>query len=366
MNRSHFSGKVFGVTGSCGKTSVKEIISGIISQEASVLATIGNLNNGYGVPLTLGQLSDDHKYAVIEMGTSSPGEIAYITGLAMPNIAMIINASESHLSDLQDVEGVAQEKGNILKYLKHSDNAILNLDDQFYKYWCQCIRDRGQKCRIVSFSEGNKQADCYAQNIKIGANGMTFLLHLNEQVKAVNLRFWGVHQVTNACCAALAASVAGIPLEQIVTGLESVKPFDKRGQRYQIDDGIVLFDESYNANPCSVRAAINFLASFKNSHILVLGDMLELGVQSDALHREIGEYAKNKGIQTLLSYGESTRRTAQAFGSGLHFDNKLALMQWLSANLKGGEVILVKGSRGMGMEEVVQSLLSTKCQEGVS
>ncbi|PJE80358.1 UDP-N-acetylmuramoyl-tripeptide--D-alanyl-D-alanine ligase [invertebrate metagenome] len=354
--RSHFSGTLFGVTGSCGKTSVKEMLASVMAQKSSVLATQGNLNNGYGVPLMLSRLDDHYESAVIEMGTSSPGEIAYVAGLASPDISIITNAAESHLRDLKSVEGVAHEKGAILDGLGKEGSAVLNIDDPHYGYWKERAIRAGSG-RVVSFSKDNSEADFFASDIRTGEQGMVFSLHGEKTVKTVHLQFWGAHQVQNACSSAAAAFSTGVSMDRIVAGLASARPFSQRGQRYVLTNGTVVFDETYNANPHSTRAAIDLLAGCPGQKILVLGDMLELGENTQSLHTDIGYYAKSKGIDTVLGFGEQTVLTVNAFGVGHHFDDKSDLIAWIEEHLSGRETVLVKGSKSMAMQDVVRLLV---------
>ncbi len=367
FNRNRFSGTLTAITGSCGKTSVKEMLSAILSQQASVTATRGNLNNAFGVPLTLFQISNPDQFAVIELGTSSPGEIDYIARLARPDIALITNADEAHLADLIDVNGVAFEKGFILDALSSSGIAILNLDDPFYPQWHQRVKTESERT-VVSFSLDNPQANCYAKNILTTPEGMTFILCHGEDSVEVSIAFWGRHQVLNACCAAAAAFSAGFDLETIAVGLSEARPFQRRGQRFRHESGALLIDETYNANPRATLSAIDQLAdsacAYRNEAdntqpvetIMVLGDMLELGAVSDIRHTEVGEYAKKRGITQFAGYGQSAKLACQAFGRGYYFEDKMELSLWLEARLTAQVMVMLKGSRSMEMLDVIRFL----------
>ncbi|MGB1270662.1 MAG: UDP-N-acetylmuramoyl-tripeptide--D-alanyl-D-alanine ligase [Endozoicomonas sp.] len=354
-NRDAFSGVVIGVTGSCGKTSVKEMLMAVFSGQGPTLATEGNLNNALGVPLTLLRIESRHEYAVIEMGTSSPGEIAYVAGLGRPDVSLITNADETHLADLVDVQGVAHEKGFILDALSSGGAAVLNRDDAFYRQWCDRVHSAGVN-RVVSFSLSDERADCYASQVVSTESGMAFVLHVGEQSLPVRLSFWGQHQVLNACCAAAVARAQGLPLDIIASGLENARPFQRRGQRFHHTSGALLIDETYNANPRATLAAVDQLADCGGKTIMVMGDMLDLGEVSDQRHRDVGLYARERGVDHFLSLGPSARLACEAFGKGLHFDSKPELIDWLEPVLAKGVSVLVKGSRGMKMLDVIKAL----------
>ena len=369
-NRSAFTGTLVAVTGSCGKTSVKEMLQAIFSEVGDTLVTTGNLNNAFGVPLTLLKIKAHHQFAVIEMGTSSPGEIEYIANMGRPDIAVITNAAESHLKDLKTVAGVAHEKGFIYDALAPTGKAVLNLDDGFYAQW----RDRvltSPNRTILDFSDHNPQARCFASAISPNEKGSHFVLHVPGtsgavEEQPVQLAFWGRHQVANACCAATVATAAGLSIKEIAQGLEKAHPFKRRGQRFVHESGAILIDESYNANPKATQAAVDQLADCEGLKVMVFGDMLDLGEVSDQRHRDIGTYARQCGIDVFLSFGDSAKLAGEAFGTdfkekGMHFKEKPQLANWLKDYLgkhQGEPVsVMVKGSRGMKMLEIIQALL---------
>lgn len=358
-NRQRFAGCLMGVTGSCGKTSVKEMLLAIFQEAGATLATEGNLNNALGVPLTLLKITSSHQFAVVEMGTSSPGEIDYIARLGQPNIALITNAAETHLADLKSVAGVAWEKGFILEALAEQGTAVLNLDDPFYQQWQERVP---VGCRIVSFSVQNPQADCYASEIEPNEQGTRFTLHVNGKQRKLQLSFWGRYQVGNACCAAAVALAQGLSLDIIVQGLENARPYLRRGQRFKHASGAVVIDETYNANPKATFAAIDQLVDCGGETFMVFGDMLELGGVSDERHRDVGRYAKEQGIDHFLSFGPSARLASEAFGHGQHFADKRELFIALEAQLQAsrdndGVAVMVKGSKGMKMLDIIQALV---------
>ena len=354
-NRDLFQGTLIGVTGSCGKTSVKEMLLSVFSEQDITMATEGNFNNAFGTPLTLSRIVEQDRYAVIEMGTSSPGEIDYIARMSRPDISLITNADETHLADLINVEGVAHEKGFILDALNPEGTAVLNLDDHFFDQWQQrVLQSAGRK--VLSFSFSDAVADCYASGVQTTSEGMSFTLHVQTETRPVQLAFWGKHQVLNACCAAAVALAANLPLDIIVQGLQNARPYQRRGQRFSLPGGAMLIDETYNANPRATLAAIDQLADCEGRTIMVLGDMLDLGEVSDARHREVGVYASECGINEFSGFGPSAKIACKAFGKGQHFDDKDALVDWLKTQLDNGVTVLVKGSRGMKMLDVIRAL----------
>ena len=358
-NRQRFTGALIGVTGSCGKTSVKEMLLAIFQEAGPTLATEGNLNNALGVPLTLLKIAQSHQFAVVEMGTSSPGEIAYIANLGRPTIALITNAAETHLADLKSVAGVAREKGFILEAVAEHGVAVLNLDDPFYDQWRERVPS-GR--RIVSFSAQNPQADCYASDIEPNEQGTRFTLHAHGRQRPLQLSFWGRYQVANACCAAAVALAQGLSLDIIVQGLENARPYLRRGQRFKRASGAVVIDETYNANPKATLAAIDQLVDCGGVTVMVFGDMLELGDISDQRHGDIGRYARERGVDHFFSYGASARLASEAFGQGQHFADKGDLIVALEALLQrvgGGAAVMVKGSKGMKMLDIIQALVGS-------
>ncbi|MTI15246.1 UDP-N-acetylmuramoyl-tripeptide--D-alanyl-D-alanine ligase [Sansalvadorimonas verongulae] len=362
LNRKAFKGTVFGVTGSSGKTSVKEMLAAIFSQVAPTLSTNGNFNNAYGVPLTLARLTSEHQFAVIEMGTNSPGEIEHLTNIVQPHISIVNNASCSHVAGLGGLMGVVQEKGAIFDQLPKDGCAVVNLDDEHHPIWLERIRQNAG-CRIMTFSHASQEANAWAGDVVTEENGMHFTLHLEEKETPVHLQFWGRHQVTNACAAATIAKAAGLDIETIAAGLGQAHPYARRGQRFRTHHGAMVIDQSYNANSDSTRAAIDELAECDGYRILVMGDLSaehyldeEDGIR---MHRELGEYALNAGIDRVLTSGTISAHAHTGFQKdGEHFADKSDLITWLQTHLKQGVVALVKGANASGMNKVVSACLS--------
>lgn len=350
--RGRLTTTVIGVTGSNGKTTVKEMIRSCLLQQAPTFATRGNFNNDIGLPLMLVLIKEQHRFAVIEMGANHAGEIGYLTSLAQPDVAVITNAGAAHLEGFGSIEGVARAKGEILAGLGSTGTAVLNADDKYFSYWVSQLDTNP----ILSFglSDG---ADFHARRIDARVDGSTFELQLPGTAVEVALPLPGLHNVRNACAAAAAAQAVGLAPAKIKAGLESVPPVDGRLQPLHGVNGSTLFDDSYNANPRSVIAAAEFLSALPGENWLVLGDMKELGADAAAMHREVGEAASATGIDRLFAVGELSRNTVEGFGANASwYKNPRALIGEISAGLSPSVNVLVKGSRSMRMEDVVDAL----------
>ncbi len=355
--RRRMPARIVGVTGSNGKTTLKEMLSACLSLEAQTLATDGNLNNDIGVPLMLARLSPEHAYAVLEMGANHPGEIAYLTALVEPQVVAITNAAAAHLEGFGSVEGVARAKGEILQGTTRPECAVLNADDAYFELWLEMAAD----IPVVSFGV-DRRADVRATDIRASDTGSEFELELPGRDIAVRLPLAGVHNVQNAAAAAAVACALGIDPAIIARGLNNVRPVPGRLRRLSTIGAAALFDDSYNANPASVIAAAEFLAAQPGTGWLVLGDMAELGDEAPALHRAVGRAARQAGISRLFATGELSKRAVEAFGSGaLWFDSVEALTDAVRTALQedGAPNLLVKGSRSMRMERVVAGLAAT-------
>jgi UDP-N-acetylmuramoyl-tripeptide--D-alanyl-D-alanine ligase len=351
--RNKFSIPVVAVTGSNGKTTVKEMTAAILraaSDESGVLATRGNLNNDIGLPLTLLGLRKHHRYAVVEMGMNHPGEISYLTKLAAPDVALVNNAQAAHLEGMKNVEAVARAKGEIFSGLKESGVAVINADDAFASLWRELVGGH----RVVDF--GIEHEVAVTCRYKLSPLGSELTLQTPQGECDVHLQVPGMHNVRNALAATAAAIALDVPLTAIRTGLESFSGVKGRLQKKQGLHGAILIDDTYNANPDSVRAAIAVLASMPGKKILVLGDMGELGSEGERLHAEIGEQAKRAGIHHLFTLGELSRHAVQHFGpEGRRFEYIEDLLHDVENLMAPQVTVLVKGSRFMQMERVVKS-----------
>lgn len=353
-HRMNLPARVVAITGSNGKTTVKEMLAGILAAdagEAAVLATSGNFNNEIGMPLTLLRLAPQHRYAVLEMGMNHPGELTYLSRLARPDVALVNNALRAHLEGLGTVEAVARAKGEIYVGLKHDGVALINADDAHAGLW----REMADGRRIVTFGVG--QGDVRA-DYRLTDYGADLTLHTPAGDIATTLNVPGLHNVRNAVAAAAAAYVVGATPAAIAAGLAAFAGVKGRLQVHPCILGARLIDDTYNANPDSVAAAIAVLAAQAGKRILVLGDMGELGPEAADLHREIGAGAKQSGIDRLLCLGELSLAAAEAFGPGaMHFERIEELLAEIENALGPETTVLVKGSRFMKMERVVQSFL---------
>ena len=351
--RRHFAMPLVAVTGSNGKTTVKEMLASIFAQQGEVLATRGNLNNDIGVPLTLFGLDSSRSSAVIEMGANHAGEIAYLTSLAEPNVAVITNAAAAHLEGFGSLEGVAKAKGEIYQGLKQDGTAIINADDDYADLWRGLTKDKN----VLSFGLQNP-ADISAR-WQAGDCGSQIHITTPEGKVKLHLALLGEHNVMNALAAIAAAQAVGIKLTTIKAGLEAMQPVAGRLQLKAGLQGSRLIDDTYNANPASLAAAIEVLAAFGGKHILVLGDMGELGDDTEALHAEAGRFAKAHAVDRLYTVGPMAAVAAKAFGTGAQpCENHEAVSKALQPELDTDSTVLVKGSRLSQMERIVQMLVS--------
>lgn len=348
---------LIGLTGSNGKTTLKELIAACLSLAGPTLSTRGNLNNDVGVPLTLSEIESRHRFAVIEMGANHTGEIAYLTSLALPQIVVITNAAPAHLEGFGSIEEVARAKGEILQGPSRPEWAILNADDRFFPLWKK-LAWNGQ---VVSFGF-TRGADFRAVDVTATGSGSTFTLTApklpgqNKELK-VALPLAGRHNVIHACAAAAVASVLCVDGESIRRGLESAQPVSGRLRPLTGIAGATVYDDSYNANPASVIAAAEFIAACKGEGWLVLGDMRELGDDAAALHRTVGDAAKQAGVSRLFATGPLSRNTADAFGkNAAWFETVDDLVRELKRVMSPDVNVLVKGSRSTQMERVVHAL----------
>lgn len=343
---------VVGVTGSNGKTTLKEMIAACLSMSASTIATAGNLNNDIGMPLMLLRINASHRYAVIEMGANHGGEIAYLTSLALPDVVVITNAGAAHLEGFGSLTGVAEGKGEILQDAKRPQYAVLNADDDFYDYW----RSFADDISVLSFGLGDN-ADVYASQIEAGRDTTSFLLHLPDKSVAIELPLVGVHNVRNACAAAAVSCALELSATEIKSALESIVPVSGRLQPITGLHGATLYDDSYNANPVSVIAAGEFVAALDGTGWMVLGEMGELGEDAQELHKQVGTALREAGIARVFAVGELSKATVDAFGEGGEwFASMDELTTAVASDLNSQVNVLVKGSRSARMERAVEVL----------
>lgn len=355
--RAQFTLPLIAVTGSNGKTTTKEMIASILetAYPGAVLATRGNFNNDIGLPLTLLGLHAGHRAAVVEMGMNQPGEIAYLTQLARPTVALVNNAQRAHLQGMGDLAEIAREKGSIFTGLAAAGVAVFNADDAQSPVW-QAQVDAARQ-RPLRFAV-NQPAEVRGT---LTQQGLDFLLALQTPAGEAQLVLPvpGRHNAVNALAATAACLAAGIALPQVVAGLQSFRGVKGRLQRRQGQQGAQILDDTYNANPDSVRAGIDVLASTIGKKILVLGDMGEIGEGSHQCHDEIGGYAKSQGVDRLYALGEASAQAVRNFGEGgRHFCNIDKLIAAVQKELAADTTVLVKGSRFMRMERVADALVA--------
>ena len=352
--------KVLAVTGSNGKTTVKTLLHSILRQLGGAYANPGNRNNEIGLPLAVLDAPDDARFAVYEMGAGKPGDIAYLTAIARPDVALVNNIASAHLERMGSLLGVAQTKGAIYQALPEDGVAVVNADDAFALYFLERLRGR----RVFRYGT-EAAADVTARGIHTGIEGSRFVLATPQGDIDVQLPLPGRHNVSNALAAASMALAVGASLEQIRVGLETAEPVAGRLVTHHLRNGATLIDDSYNANPGSLAAAIDTLASNGGDAWLVLGDMRELGADEAALHAEAGTHARAVGITRLYALGELSAHAAQAFGEGARtFATHDELAAALGAELHAGTTVLVKGSRGSAMDRIVTALLQRDAGRG--
>jgi UDP-N-acetylmuramoyl-tripeptide--D-alanyl-D-alanine ligase len=350
--RQQYQGKVIAVTGSNGKTTVKEMLASILSEAGNVIATQGNLNNELGVPLTLSRVSLDNDFAVIEMGTNHPGEIEYLVNIVRPDVAIITNVGAAHLEGFISVDGVAKEKSSIYAGLNSNGTGIINADMPYAREWIE----RCQPNNTKTFGLDNN-SDVSAHNLTMDASRSTFMLEMNDAMHFITLPLPGRHNVANALAAIAASQAIGISAEAIVKGLAKMKAVPHRLQMRRAVNGAKLIDDSYNANPNSYAQALKVLASYDSEHWLVLGDFGELGVDGDEIHAQLGRDAKQSDVQRLFTIGKASEMAKDAYGDGAqHFINIDDLEQALRETLHSNVTCLIKGSHFMRLDKLADKL----------
>ncbi len=355
--RSEFNIPVVAVGGSNGKTTAKEMTAAILSRVGVCMATHGNLNNHIGVPLTLMRLEPSHRSAVIEMGANRIGDVAELVQLARPTVGLITNAGAEHLEGFGNLDGVAQGEGEMVSGLDADATAIINADDAYAGYW----RGVARAGRVVTFGV-HAAADFMARNPKQGIERGEFVTRFTLEcplgIRSITLKAGGAHNIGNALAAAAAASAAGASLEEIAAGLADFRAVAGRLQLKAGARGSWIIDDSYNANPSSVRAGIEVLRSLPGTTWLVLGDMAELGEFAEDSHAHMGTYARDCGIKRLFAVGPQSSRAVETFGPGAEwFADADSLTRRLQAELASGVTVLIKGSRINRLERVVQALI---------
>lgn len=362
--RRQFSLPLIGVAGSNGKTTVKEMIAAILTAAVGAghfLATRGNLNNDVGVPLTLLRLDAHCRVAVVELGMNHPGEIASLAAIAQPTLGLVNNAQREHQEFMVSVQAVAQENGAVISSLPANGIAVFPADDPHTPLWRGYAAGVGQRTVVTFGLSAEADVTCTWQANDFGSDLMVKAAHKQFPVR---LAAAGMHNVRNALAAVACTLAIGIEPDMIVRGLEAFAPVSGRLQRKTTAAGTLVIDDTYNANPDSVRAAIDVLASAAAPRVLVLGDMGEVGNEGRAFHEEVGAYARGRGIEHVLTLGDLARHTGSAFGArAKHYDDIDSMNQAVAGLITPATTVLIKGSRFMKMERVVQHLLGSPLQE---
>lgn len=352
--------KTIAITGSVGKTTVKEMCAAILSSHGEVLATKGNFNNDIGVPLTLLRLAPQHQYAVIELGANHIGEIAYTAAMTKPDVAVVCNVAAAHIEGFGSLEGVATAKGEIYDGLKSDGIAVVNCDSEFSQSWLDKLPERNVKCLSSS-----QQLDLWAEEITLDQQAhASFYICSKTQRVPVTLALPGRHNVMNALIATALTAEFGVSLENVAVALANMAEVQGRVNTIKVNDKLTVIDDTYNANVESVKAAIDLLSDIEGQRILALGDMGELGEQARMYHQQVGEYAKLKGIDELYTLGVLSKCASDEFEKpNRHFSSRDQLLQQLAAGLTEKSqktTIVVKGSRSSRMELLVQDLVNSQ------
>ncbi|MEO2268705.1 UDP-N-acetylmuramoyl-tripeptide--D-alanyl-D-alanine ligase [Pseudoalteromonas sp. YIC-656] len=355
--KQHVAPKTIAITGSVGKTTVKEMCAAILATKGSVLATKGNFNNDIGVPLTLLRLEEQHEYAVIELGANHIGEIAYTTSLAKPDVAVVCNVAEAHLEGFGSLQGVATAKGEIFQGLPDDGVAVINADSEFKQQWLDSLGTR----TVKQFSN-KAHLDVWAEDVTLDAFARpTFTLcTANERVQ-VRLPMPGEHNVTNVMIAAALTSSLGCSLEDVAKGLANMVQAKGRVNLIEVSSQLTVIDDTYNANVRSVQAAIDLLAKVPGYRVLALGDMNELGEGAREYHQQVGEYAKQRGIEAVYSLGVLSRYASDVYEQAeRHFSGREQLLEQMLEDFGQTQqkiTVVVKGSRSSRMELLVEDLV---------
>ena len=384
--REHYKNPVIGLTGSNGKTTLKEMVAAILTQQGNVLATAGNFNNDIGMPLTLLRMRKEHDFAVIEMGANHFGEIRFLAEIAKPDIAVVNNAGSAHLEGFGTVEGVAKEKGEIFSALTENGVAVINGDDEYADYWLGLNTQQvGRKTVLFSMekmSQTNGRGDCEGCVSGDYLGNGRLLIRVNSAEQEVQLNLLGKHNAMNALAATAVATAVGVDLQTVKKGLESVASVPGRLERVEGIAGTILLDDTYNANPASIQAAIDVLVEGSDTRILVLGDLGELGGDANEIHADIGVKAKLSGIEKMFCLGKHSAKACEQFGSPGNAFSELDMLvdalkkeindtmnSTINSTISGTKndkmsapknmTILIKGSRSAQMERVVEALRDT-------
>lgn len=356
FNRELSNAQVIAITGSSGKTTLKEMLSAVLAREGSTLATEGNLNNHIGAPLTLLRIAPEHRFAVIELGASGLGEIAHTVAAARPEVCVITNAGEAHLEGFGSYQNIVRAKGEIIDGTRETGAVVLNGDDPACGLWIE----RAGRRRVITVSATGAEADYRCTHRQPVAHGYQVEVEARDgRQLRVDIALPGAHNITNALLAVAAAEAAGATWDSVYAGLAAVRPAAGRLERKVLSPQVTVIDDSYNANPGSMKAALEVLALEPGQRVALLGAMAELGAEAEALHRGVGTHAQALGIDELLVVGTSANCSALAAGFGDQarvFDTQEQAVDWLQNNIADPMTVLVKGSRSAAMDKAVMLL----------
>lgn len=364
LNREKFNGKVVALTGSAGKTTTKEMIACVLNEQGKVFATQGNFNNEIGVPKSLLQISGDEDFAVIEMGAGKLHDISYLMQFAQPDVGVLLNVLPAHIEGFGSIENVSTTKYEIVSSLPKNKVGIVNLDDKFSQDWLQAAEEKQQALFTFSVA-GNvykQENSVFAKNIQLENWATSFDLCWQQESVTVRLKVPGKHNVNNALAAASVGIVLGMKMSDVAAGLEKFSAVAGRMSTSQGKNGASIIDDSYNANPQAMKQAIDVLEKTQGQRVFVMGDMAELGKNSEAMHAEVGEYAQSK-VDQFWAVGELSAYAATAYGDqAKHFISQQAMIEFALKNIKEDSVLLIKGSRSAQMDKVVNALQANKGQ----
>jgi len=353
-HRTQFELPLAAVTGSCGKTTVKEMISSILSQCGPTLATIGNYNNYIGLPLSLLRIDDTHRFGVIEVGANHPGEVQELSKMVKPLVAVVNNVAPAHLEGFESVQGIADAKAEIFQSLTKEGTAVINADDDYVDYYRDLLKDQ----KTISFGIENPADVTVTEMPKVFTPKISFTMKTPKGDIDINLSLAGKHNMKNALAATAVTQAMGVSLEDIKAGLESTQAVPGRMNFKKGKNGSLIIDDTYNASPLAVTAALNVLAQYSGERVFVMGDFAEMGDSVIGYHTQVGKEAKSLGIERVYTCGKLSRNTSEAFGTGaIHFGEHAELAAMLEEQLQENVTVLVKGSRSAKMEKVVEALL---------
>lgn len=356
--RNSLQAKIAAVTGSCGKTTTKQMLLSILQKVGKTSATLGNQNNELGVPLTLLNASADDDYLIVEMGASQQGDIAHLMSIANPDVVAVTNAQEAHVGRFGSLQNIVAAKGEIYTGAKSDAILVVNADDEAKQVWLDSVDEQ----QVILFSVADKSADVFAEDIKVNALSISFNLCYQSSRKNVSLPILGKHNIANALCASAMAFALGVNFDVVVDGLQSFQQVSGRGQVLNGLNGSKVIDDSYNANPSSVKASADMLEQFSGKKLLVLGEMAELGSFKDELFESVANHLANKKVDEVITVGTDVKLVSEKLSCGRHFTHQSDALGYLKDKLTADVVVLFKASRSAHFENMVNAVLQETAQ----